>query len=162
MAASRVPKLLAEGSRAPGFRLARLDGGEATFEDLVAKGPLVLSFFKVSCPVCQLTFPFLERLHQAGTLPVYGVSQNDEEVTLDFNRRFGITFPTLLDREEESFQASNAFGISSVPTVFLIERDGTVSRVIEGWQKKAVEWLGAKAGTAPFRPGEFVPEMKAG
>jgi peroxiredoxin len=162
MAASRVPRLLREGSRAPDFVLPRVDGGEAALHDLVANGPLLLAFFKISCPVCQLTFPYLERLHAAGTLPIYGISQNDAEDTLEFNRRFGVTFPTLLDREENSFAVSNAFGISSVPTLFLVERDGTVSRAIEGWQKKAVEWLGGKAGMSPFRPGEFVPELKAG
>jgi peroxiredoxin len=162
MAAGRVPKLLREGSRAPDFVLARLDGGEAVLHDLVTNGPLVLAFFKVNCPVCQLTFPFLERLHTAGTIPIYGISQNDADDTLEFNRRFGITFPTLLDPEKDGFAASNAFGISSVPTLFLVEKDGTVSRIIEGWQKKAVEWLGNQAGMAPFRPGEFVPELKAG
>ena len=162
MAAGRVRKLLSEGTRAPEFRLQRLDGGESSFQDVIANGPILLAFFKITCPVCQLTFPFLERLHTPGTMPIYGVSQNDPEDTREFNSRFGVTFPTLLDREEDEFPASNAFGISSVPTMFLIERDGIVSRVIEGWQKKAVEQLGAQAGVEPFRPGEYVPEMKAG
>jgi peroxiredoxin len=162
MAASRVPKLLREGSRSPDFRLSRLGGGEVALPDLLPNGPILLAFFKISCPVCQFTFPFLERLHTAGTLPVYGISQNDEEDTGEFNHRFGITFPTLLDPEEDRFPVSNAFGISSVPTLFLIERDGTVSRAIEGWQKKAVTWLAGTAGASLFRPGEFVPEMKAG
>jgi peroxiredoxin len=157
MAASRVPKLLSEGRHAPDLTFTRLEGGEVTLRDLLADGPVLLAFFKISCPVCQLTYPFLERLHNSGKLPIYGVSQNDEDDTREFNRRFGVTFPTLLDREEDDYPASNAVGLSSVPTVFLMERDGTVSRVIEGWQKKPFEALGAT-----FRPGEFVPEMKAG
>jgi len=162
MAARHQHKLLATGARAPEFRLARLEGGEASLHDLVANGPVVLAFFKITCPVCQMTFPFLERLHVAGTLPIYGVSQNDEEDTRQFNRRFGITFPTLLDREENDFAASNAFGVSSVPTMFLIERDGTISRIVEGWVKTELERLGGIAGAAPFRPGDNVPAWKAG
>jgi peroxiredoxin len=162
MASTRQRKPLAEGARAPEFRLARLDGGESTLQDLIANGPVLLVFFKVTCPVCQFAFPFFERLHQPGTLPVYGVCQNDAEDTRDFNRRFGITFPTLLDSEDDGYPASNGFGISTVPTAFLIERDGTISRVMEGWQKKQIEWLGGKAGVNPFRPGEYVPEWKAG
>jgi peroxiredoxin len=162
MAASRLPKLLSEGGRAPDVTFTRLDGGEVALRDLIADGPVLLAFFKVSCPVCQLTFPFLERLHRAGTLRIYGVSQNDEEDTREFNGRFGVTFPALLDREEDDFPASSAVGLSSVPTMFLIERDGKVSRVIEGWQKKPFEALGATAGAPLFRPGEYVPEMKAG
>lgn len=162
MAARNQHRLLDAGSRAPDFRLPRLSGGEAALTDLISRGPVLLAFFKVTCPVCQLTFPFLERLHSAGTLPVYGISQNDDEDTREFNREFGLTLPMLRDDEEDGFAVSNAFGISSVPTVFLIERDGTISRVIEGWLKKEIEWLGAKAGVVPFRRGDNVPEWKAG
>ena len=70
-------------------------------QDLIANGPVLLAFFKITCPVCQLTFPFLERLHTAGTLPIYGISQNDAEDTREFNQHFGVTFPTLLDPRGE-------------------------------------------------------------
>jgi peroxiredoxin len=162
MAARKQHKLLDAGSRAPDFRLPSLAGGDVASIDFVSHGPVLLAFFKVTCPVCQLTFPFLERLHRAGTLTIYGISQNDHEDTREFNQQFGVTFPTLLDVEEGGFAVSDAFGISSVPTLFLIERDGTISRVIEGWRKKEIEWLGAKAGAVPFRRGENVPEWKAG
>jgi peroxiredoxin len=162
MAAWRQHKLVPEGSRAPDFRLARLDGGEAALAELLADGPILLAFFKVTCPICQLTFPFLDRLHSPAALPVYGISQNCEEDTREFDRYFGVSFPTLLDREEDGFPASNAYGISSVPTLFLIERDGTIARVVEGWQRKQIEWLGARIGVAPIPQDEKVPEWKAG
>jgi peroxiredoxin len=161
MAAQKQHRLRDTGSRAPDFRLPRLEGGDAALTDLISHGPVVLAFFKVTCPVCQLAFPFLERL-SAGTLPIYGISQNGDQDTREFNRQFGVTFPMLRDTEEGGFAASNAFGISSVPTLFLIELDGTISRVIEGWRKKEIEWLGAKAGVVPFRQGDNVPEWKAG
>jgi peroxiredoxin len=153
MAARHQRKPLSPGARAPEFRLSRLDGAESTLQDLLADGPVLLAFFKISCPVCQLTFPFLERLE----MPVYGVSQNDEEDTRWFNSEFNITFPTLLDREENGFAVSNAFDISSVPTLFLIERDGTISRTIEGWVKADIESLGVT-----FRESDNVPAWKAG
>ncbi len=162
MAAHRQHRLLDPGSRAPAFRLPRLEGGETSLEDLIANGPVLLAFFKVSCPVCQLTLPFLDRIHNPGRLPVYAISQNDAEDTREFQRHFRVTLPTLLDSDDRHYPASNAFGISSVPTTFLVERDGTVSRVIEGWRKKEIEWLGGKAGVQPFRQGEKVPDWKAG
>jgi len=155
-------KLLSAGVSVSGFRLPRLDGRETSLEDITAAGPALLAFFKVSCPVCQLALPYLERIHSPGRLSVYGMSQNDPEDTREFNRRFGVTFPVLLDKEETGFQVSNTFGISSVPTLFLVERDGTVSRVIEGWNKIEVQRLGAQAGVNPFREGESVPDWKAG
>ncbi len=162
MAARRQPELIQAGSRPPDFRLARLGGGEVTLAEIAATGPSLIAFFKITCPICQLTFPFLERIAAAGTLPVYGISQNDADDTREFNDEFGITFPTLLDKEVDNFPASNGFGISSVPTIFLIERDGTVSRSIEGWQKKEIEWLGGQAGVSVIRATESVPVWKAG
>jgi peroxiredoxin len=162
MAARHQRRLLDAGSRAPDYRLPLLAGGETALADLIAHGPALLAFFKVTCPVCQFTLPFLERLHLAGTLPIFGISQNDDEDTREFHREFGVTLPTLLDAEESGFAVSNAFGISSVPTMFLVEPGGTISRVIEGWSKQEIEWLGAKAGAVPFRRGENVPAWKAG
>jgi|SRR5579871_4423505 len=162
MAFGKRRELLAAGARVSDFRLPLLEGGDTALRDIAAQGPALLAFFKVNCPVCQLTFPYLERIHTPGRLPVYGISQNDSADTRDFNRRFGVTFPMLLDEESANFPVSNAFGISTVPTLFLIERDGTVSRAIEGWRKSDIEALGAQAGVQPFRPGDSVPEAKAG
>jgi peroxiredoxin len=162
MASLRQRALLDPGSRAPGFRLARLEGGEATLAELTAQGRVLLVFFKVTCPTCQLAMPFLERLHASGALSVYGISQNDAADTREFNTYFGVNFSTLLDTEETDFPASNAYGISSVPSMFLVEPDGTVSRVIEGWSKMDMEALGTAVGMVLFRPEDSVPVWKAG
>ena len=155
-------KLLHSGARIADFTLARLEGGKATLQEITAGGAALLAFFKVNCPVCQLTFPYLERIHAAGRLPVYGISQNGPEDTRDFNRHFGITFPTLLDTEMSGFPVSNAFGISTVPTLFLVEPDGAIAQVSEGWHKAEIAQFGQRAGINPFRDGDSVPEAKSG
>jgi peroxiredoxin len=162
MPSGKQRHLLEAGSHAPDFRLPRLDGGEISGSEIISAAPAALAFFKISCPVCQLTFPFLERLHQPGVLPVYGISQNDAESTREFAGRYGITFPMLLDEEERGFAVSNAFGISTVPTIFLIGQDGSISRVIEGWQKQEIGAIAGFAGVSLFRPDDRVPEAKAG
>ncbi len=162
MASAKQQKLLQAGSRAPDFRLKRLSGGEASLQELIANGPVLLAFFKITCPVCQLTFPFLERIATPGTLPIYGISQHGPEDTREFTTEFGVTFPVLLDEEDAGFPVSDAFGISNVPTMFLVERDGTVSHAIEGWNRQEIEWLGSLAGVNPIRQGENVPAWKAG
>jgi peroxiredoxin len=160
--ARRQHQLLTSGSRAPDFRLELLGGGATTLAEILARGPVLLAFFKISCPICQLTFPFLERIHADGTLSVYGISQNDPDDTREFNQEFGVTFPTLLDTEESGFPASNDYGISSVPSLFLVEPGGTIANAIEGWSKREMEALAARTGDSLFRPGEYVPEWKAG
>jgi peroxiredoxin len=158
----RTKKLLGQGAHAPEFRLQRLEGAEVELRDLTANGPVLLVFYKITCPVCQMTLPFLERIHTAGRLSIVALSQNDADDTREFNRRYRISIPTLLDSEDAGFPASNAYGISSVPTMFLVERDGTVAQVIEGWQKAEIERLGTLAGMQPFRPDDNVPQWKAG
>jgi len=162
MAAGKHGKLLETGSRAPDIRLARLDGGTVGLHEILAKGPAAIAFYKTMCPVCQLTLPFLERIHKGATLPVYAISQDDAEDTREFNREFGLTLATLLDAEGSGYPASNAFGISSVPTTFLIEGDGAIARVIEGWSKREIASLGGLAGAQVFRQGDNVPDWKAG
>jgi len=162
MAARRQGQLLAIGTHAPGFRLARLEGGEVTLAGLTAEARVLLVFFKISCPVCQLTVPFLERLNASGGLAVYGISQNDVEDTREYTSYFKVSFPILLDSEDEGFPASNAYGISSVPTMFLVEPDGSISRVLEGWNRIDMEALGVEAGIGLFREGDNVPAWKAG
>ena len=101
-------------------------------------------------------------MHANGTLAICAISQNDARDTREFNRSFGVTIPTLLDSEDEDFPASNAYGIASVPTMFLVEGDGKISRVTEGWSKLDMEALGAAAGIALFRADDDVPAWKAG
>src|SRR5215469_9808628 len=119
-------KLMRAGVRAPEFTLGRLAGGKISLQEFAAVGPAVLAFFKVNCPVCQMTFPFLERINNTKGLAIYGISQKCPEDTENFSHHFKLTLPMLLDTESSGFPVSNAFGISSVPTLFLVEKDGAI------------------------------------
>ena len=152
--------MLEAGARAPEFQLQSLGGGKVTLEEMLATAPVLVAFFKISCPVCQLTFPFLDRI--STSLRVYGISQNDAQDTGAFNKRLHVTFPTLLDAEESGYPASNAYGISSVPSLFLIERDGTISWSLSGFSRKEIIALGARFGVNPVGAGDHAPEWQAG
>jgi peroxiredoxin len=158
----RTKALVAAGAKAPHFRLQGLSGSTCSLQEILADGPVLLAFFKISCPVCQLTAPYLERLAANNSLQVIGISQDDASATGGFAHRFGLTFPTLLDSSQDDYPASNAYGISSVPTVFVLERDGTISRSFAGFSKRDFEEIGARAGVSPFGPEDHVPEWKAG
>ncbi|MGB6941940.1 MAG: TlpA disulfide reductase family protein [Bryobacteraceae bacterium] len=158
----RTKVLAAVGAKAPAFRLTSLDGSARTLEDILSGGPALLAFFKISCPVCQLTAPYLERLSANQAIQVIGISQDDANATRGFLDRFGVTFPTLLDRSSEDYPASNAFGITSVPALFLLERDGTIARALNGFSRRDFEELGAKPGVPFFGSEDHVPEWKAG
>ncbi len=160
-------EMLAPPAKAPEFSLKDMVGKSHSLANILAHGPTLLAFFKVSCPVCQYTFPFLERIYQGsgrekGAVQIIGVSQDPERQTVDFRREFGITFPMLLDEASETYPASNEFGISSVPSLFIIEQDGKISMSGAGFAKKDLEMFGHRMGVAPFHPGERVPEQKPG
>ena len=160
MASKKQNTTLSQGATAPAFELEDLAGVRQ------ARGqPVLLAFFKVSCPTCQYTFPFLERMYRGRSnreIGIFAISQDDAESTLDFHREFGITMPTLLDKEEESYPASNAYGVSHVPSLFLIEPDGRISLSLTGFDKKGIEELGQRLAIDPFEPGEYVVEWQPG
>jgi peroxiredoxin len=160
------------GNIAPGFSLKALDGKGYSLETLLQKGPVVAAFFKVSCPVCQFTFPYLERLYKrygGGDVTFVGISQDDAGDTKEFAQEFGATFPMLLDEAEKNYPASNAYGLTNVPTIFLIEPDGAVKISCMGFDKNALEAIAAElaerkriAPVALFRADESVPDHKPG
>ncbi|MGH9508679.1 MAG: peroxiredoxin family protein, partial [Terriglobales bacterium] len=68
---------LEPGKIAPEIALPSLDGSPFSLEAARKRGPVIAAFFKVSCPTCQYTFPFLERIHKAypgEKITVLGVS----------------------------------------------------------------------------------------
>jgi peroxiredoxin len=158
-------KTAGPGDAAPPFELAAEGGGTASLASLLADGPVVLAFFKVSCPTCQFTLPFLDRLHQgaaAGAPRLIAISQDDAGATAEFRAEFGITIPTLFDEESKEYPASNAYGITHVPSLFLVEPPGKISWTSVGFVKAELEELGARFGAAPFGRDECVPPSKAG
>nr|AER58208.1 redoxin domain-containing protein [uncultured Acidobacteriota bacterium] len=154
--------MLEAGGHAPAFELKSLNGEKRSLDDILAAGPALLAFYKVSCPVCQLTFPYLERLAAGSSLQIIGISQDDDSSTKGFNQRFGVTFPTLLDQSKESYPASNAYGISTVPSLFVVNKDGQIALAFSGFSKRDLEKVGERAGVKPFQPEDNVPEWKAG
>ena len=162
---------LAMGAKAPEFELKGLDGKRFSLRDELARGPVVLAFFKVSCPTCQYALPFYERLHKAyghKGVPLVGISQNDAKETAAFIKEFGITFPVLLD-DTRSYPVSNAYGLTNVPTMFWVAQDGEIEVSSVGWLKADFEEInrrmaeaGNSAPSAMFRPGEDVRDFRAG
>lgn len=154
--------MLAPGSTAPDFTLTGLDGSRKTAAEVRGMGPVLLAVFKASCPTCQFTMPFLDRLNGNGKLPVIAVSQDDPETTRYFNQAFKMHLPTLLDEESRGYRLSNSLGITNVPSMFVIEADGTISKSWMGFSRDDMEAVGERAGVAVIQPGERVPEFRPG
>jgi peroxiredoxin len=158
------------GNPAPNFSLKSLDAKEFSLATALKKGPVVLAFFKVSCPVCKFTFPFLERLYQrykSDSVTFLGISQDNAASSREFAHSFGVTFPVLVD--DSAYSVSNAYGLSMVPTVFLIEPDGTNRISSMGFIKADLESIANALAdrqnitrTPIFLKSESVPANKPG
>ncbi|MFZ0213626.1 MAG: TlpA disulfide reductase family protein [Candidatus Acidiferrales bacterium] len=158
------------GQSAPAFALTGMDGQKHSLADALKKGPVLAAFFKISCPVCQFTFPFLERMYESyggGKVSFWGVSQDNAADTKEFLAEFGVKFQTLLDAD--GYKVSKQYGLTNVPTIFLIQPDGKVQTACVGFAKKELETMAAQmaaaSGKTPqpvFRPGEQIPEYRPG
>jgi peroxiredoxin len=166
---------LPAGSKAPDFSLPAVfsdkDGGKFSLHAALQRGPVLAAFFKVSCPTCQYTFPYLERIHKAHgdkNVTIVGISQNNRQDTASFLKEYGITFPTLLD-DPHGYAVSNAYGLTNVPSLFLIEQDGEIEISSVGWVKQEVEDINRRLAAAQqtplppiFKAGEDVRDFRAG
>ena len=171
MSKSRDGKITIEvGDTAPLFDLRDAAGNQYSLAEELRKGPVIAAFFKISCPVCQFTFPFLERLFKsygANAASFFAISQDDTLDTREFCIEHGITFPALLD--DESYTVSNLYGLTNVPSIFLIGADGIVKVASIGFDKTNLEKISSelaavtkRPSAALFRAGEVVPSFKPG
>ena len=163
---------LEAGVNAPEIELQYLDGRKFSLKEVRKNGPVVAVFFKVSCPVCQMALPYLDRIFKAygksGKFTFLGVSQDNAADTQAFNRQFGVAFPVLLDPAGK-YPASNAYGLTNVPTTFLISPEGEIEFTTVSWSKADVEQLNRRLAMLTdqevvqvFQLGEKVAEYKPG
>ncbi len=162
--------LIKAGKSAPPFGLIATDGKTYSLAEARKNGPVLAAFFKVTCPTCQYTFPFLERLHQqlrANGVQIWGIAQDGVKDSQRFAREYSVTFPILMD--DKPYRVSREYGLEYVPTLFLIEPDGAIAIESEGFNKRdllEIQRSLAQALSAPvgelFSPKEAVPEYKPG
>ena len=158
------------GKTAPEFLIHGMDGKTHSLSSLLERGLAVVAFFKVSCPVCQFTFPFLQRMYERFTgdwVSFVGISQDDAASTKKFCADFGITFPMLID--DKGYPASNAYRLVTVPTIFMIDGSGMTKVSSMGFVKADLEAIARDlaaarnlAATPLFRPDEKIPANKPG
>jgi peroxiredoxin len=162
---------LEAGTQAPQFELPAMDGSKFSLQDALSRGPVVAVFFKISCPVCQYALPYFERIYKSygnGKFSIVGISQNEKKDTAEFMKKYGVTFPVLLD-DTKTFPASNAYGLTNVPTAFWISEGGEIEISSVGWSRQDFEEIIRKAasvnGQPPkpvFQPTEQIADFRAG
>lgn len=133
-------------------------------------GETLYAIFKTTCPVCELTWPYLERIRrfaEGGGLRIVAVSQDAPRPTHDFCRRLATKLETAYD--PDPWPASDALGLETVPTLLRVGPDGVIAETVVGFDRARLEGLARRAaelaGRAPaplFQATEKVPAFKPG
>lgn len=133
------------GQAAPAVRLPELSGaGEVSLESLRGK-VVYLDFWASWCGPCRVSFPLLEQLREElGPDGFEVLAINVDEVESDARRFLSevpVSYPVVRDADGITPQT---FGILGMPTGYLIDRQGIVREVHQGFRKSD----GAKLRTA--------------
>ena len=164
--------VLQVGSVAPDFSLPDAQGRGHSLSDLRSVGLLWLTFFEISCPICQSSLYFINQLASKltdDTARVLTISQDPPGHTKWFNKEFEIRLPQLFDPEEAGFPVSEAYGIETAPATFLIDESRRIKYVSVSWDRAEFETMSSALASAAglsklklFESGEYIDDFRSG
>ncbi len=120
-------------SAAPDFTLRTMGGPNLRLQE--QRGQVVLvNFWATWCGPCRQEMPHLNKLydkyHSAGFV-LLGVNVDDNsQHASEVAQKMGLQFPVLLDSDKA---VSRLYDLSTMPTTVLIDRDGRVRHVHNGY-----------------------------
>ncbi len=120
--AGLADRALKAGDQAPEFTLFDSDGNRISSQELLAKGPLVLTFYRgVWCPYCNLELQALEEVVgdiEARGASLLAISQQSAENSRKSQRQNKLSFPILTD---QSGDLAEQFGLRWTLQPYLID-----------------------------------------
>lgn len=120
------------GDPAPAFQLEALGGQALSLADL--KGSVVVvNFWATWCTWCRYELPALQAVYDKYKdqgLVVVGVDVEEPNQLVEaYVRRYGLTFPVVLDMEGAT---AEAYKVRGLPMTFFVDREGSIVRVKRG------------------------------
>jgi len=130
---------------APDFSLSDLSGRMTSLEQ--HRGSVVLlDFWATWCPPCRMSIPEIIKLHEkfgGKGLVIFGISMDDPRMVNDeqlrvFKEKAGINYSVLRVNRQI---LQDYFGDEqiSIPTMFVIDRDGMIRDKLVGFRPGALE-----------------------
>ena len=130
---------------APDFSLSDLSGRMTSLEQ--HRGSVILlDFWATWCPPCRMSIPEIIKLHEkfgGKGLVIFGISMDDPRMVNDeqlrvFKEKAGINYSVLRVNRQI---LQDYFGDEqiSIPTMFVIDRDGMIRDKLVGFRPGALE-----------------------
>ena len=130
----------AKGNLAPNFNLKKIDGGQLELSSLKGKAVLI-DFWDTWCPPCRKALPHLQEISDAyaGDLVVVGVAmgRDGEDKVRAYVQDNNLTFEFVLADAPQYTVMRDFGGVQSIPTTFLVDRDGVIQNIWTGAMPKA-------------------------
>ncbi|MEN8005660.1 MAG: TlpA disulfide reductase family protein [Candidatus Krumholzibacteriota bacterium] len=136
------PVVARKGGPAPDFTLRKINGGNLQLSSLQGKA-VILDFWDTWCPPCRRAMPHLQELSEtySDDLVVVGVAmgREGEAKVRSYTVNNGLTFEMVMFNNDPNL--ITAFGgIQSIPTTFLIDREGVIrEKWVGGFGKETYE-----------------------
>jgi Peroxiredoxin len=125
------------GATAPDFSLADINGKTVSLSEFSGK-VVILDFFASWCPPCRQEIPGfieLEQSYGAQGFAMIGVAVEAAGAAKEFAGKTGINYPVLVD----DGKVSDVYGpIRSIPTTFVIDKNGKIAKMYIGSHEKSV------------------------
>jgi thiol-disulfide isomerase/thioredoxin len=116
---------------APDFEAKTLDGRVVRLSELRGTAVL-LNFWASWCGPCRRELPVLADVYDKyknNGLLILGVNDEGKSIAKGYQKDIGLNFETL---DDSNLKLHKAFRVRSIPTIFLIDKDGKVIRFARG------------------------------
>ncbi|MFZ2170725.1 MAG: TlpA disulfide reductase family protein [Methylococcaceae bacterium] len=136
------------GQTAPQFTLPTLQQDQPTALKQYAGKVIYLDFWASWCAPCRTSFPLLDKLHEklkAQGFTVVAINLDEDKANAEkFLQEFPVGFTVLRDAKGEW---ADQFVVESMPTSFIIDKQGVVQNIHHGFASDDIKELEEKIMT---------------
>jgi peroxiredoxin len=117
-----------------------------------------------TCKTTRQTLPYVDRLwrRRAAGHEVVAILQDTPEEARELARTLSLEMPLRL--EADPYPLARELGLTTVPTLFLLDREGQIRAISEGFARADLEAFAQRLGVSGplFTPEDKAPAMKPG